>query len=175
MDARKTAHGSVVRCCARVLDDLLIVARELRRPHFESELIELASEPERHLIVLVVHWRAGRLLALDESIKRPRLSRESLRPSFRRSAMDRNGRWVKSPQAAPVRDCPRRSSGRVEFLHWPSPLWVINGHTDKSAPCPLNPNNGRWAAARPNALWALRGLLWPRGHDRMHIRAYDEN
>jgi hypothetical protein len=58
MDARKTAHGSVVRCCARVLDDLLIVARELRRPQFESELIELASEPERHLIVLVVHWRA---------------------------------------------------------------------------------------------------------------------
>ncbi len=25
-------------------------------------------------------------------------------------------------------------------------LWVISGHTDKSAPCPLYPNNGRWAA-----------------------------
>jgi hypothetical protein len=27
-----------------------------------------------------------------------------------------------------------------------SPVWVISGHCDKPAPCPLYPNNGHWTA-----------------------------
>src|SRR5262249_41011504 len=49
----------IMRVGARMLDKLLIVARELHRPELEGELAELASEAERHLVVLVVDGRAG--------------------------------------------------------------------------------------------------------------------
>ncbi len=36
----------------------MVIARQLRRPELEGELVELAGEAERHLVVLVVHGRA---------------------------------------------------------------------------------------------------------------------
>src|SRR5215475_5543040 len=51
--------GSIMRVGARVLDDLLIITRELRRPEFERELVQFAGEAERHLVVLVVDGRTG--------------------------------------------------------------------------------------------------------------------
>ena len=38
---------------------LLVFRHQLLRPEFEGELAELAGETERHLIILVVHWRPG--------------------------------------------------------------------------------------------------------------------
>src|SRR5258706_16393632 len=42
-----------------VLNGLTLVARQLRRPQLESHLVELAGKAERHLVILVVYWRAG--------------------------------------------------------------------------------------------------------------------
>src|SRR5947207_14881128 len=41
------------------VNDLLIRRRQLLRPEVEGQLVDLAVEAERHLIVLVVHRRAG--------------------------------------------------------------------------------------------------------------------
>src|SRR5262245_9177306 len=49
---------SVTSLGERVLHDLMVIARQLRRPELECELVELASKAERHLVILVVHWRA---------------------------------------------------------------------------------------------------------------------
>src|SRR5450755_900651 len=37
----------------------MVVARQLRRPQLEGYLVELAGKAERHLVILVVDWRAG--------------------------------------------------------------------------------------------------------------------
>ena len=42
-----------------VLNDLMFLARQLYRPELEGQLVDLAVEAERHLVVLVVHRRAG--------------------------------------------------------------------------------------------------------------------
>src|SRR5262249_4172082 len=42
-----------------VLDDLMVIAGQLRWPELEGQLVDLAGEAERQLIVLVVDWRAG--------------------------------------------------------------------------------------------------------------------
>src|SRR5262245_58440046 len=42
-----------------MLNDLMVLARKLLRSKLEGELVELAGEAERHLIVLVVYGRAG--------------------------------------------------------------------------------------------------------------------
>ena len=41
--------------------------------------------------------------------------------------------------------------------------WVISGHTDKPAPCPLYPNNGRWAALQVSIWLSVYGTRPSRG------------
>src|SRR5215510_374184 len=49
----------IPRCGEGVLDDLMVIAGQLRWPELEGQFVDLAGEAERHLIVLVVHRRAG--------------------------------------------------------------------------------------------------------------------
>src|SRR5262249_33683115 len=49
----------VPRSGLRMLDGLLVIAAQLRWPELEGQLVDLAGERERHLVVLVVDWRAG--------------------------------------------------------------------------------------------------------------------
>src|SRR3954454_4257505 len=55
----RIAVASVVRTCARVPNDLMLVAGELHRPDLDGELVKLAGEAEGHLIVLVVNGGTG--------------------------------------------------------------------------------------------------------------------
>src|ERR1700756_4275748 len=60
---RPASSGSnarlVSRLGERVLNDLVILARELHRPKLVSELRYLAVKAERQLVVVVVYRRAG--------------------------------------------------------------------------------------------------------------------
>jgi hypothetical protein len=38
-----------------------------------------------------------------------------------------------------------RLSDRENSTRMPCPLWVISGHCDKSAPCPLYPRKRAWS------------------------------
>jgi hypothetical protein len=49
----------VFRLGEGVLDDLMILARELHRPELVSDLRDLAGEAERQLVIAIVHRRAG--------------------------------------------------------------------------------------------------------------------
>src|SRR5262245_41741923 len=50
--------SSIMRVGARVLDGLLIIAGELHWSKLEGELVKLAGEAERRLVVFVVNRRA---------------------------------------------------------------------------------------------------------------------
>src|SRR5262249_57249501 len=41
------------------MDDALVIARQLRWPKLERQLVQLSIEAERHLIVLVLDWCSG--------------------------------------------------------------------------------------------------------------------
>src|SRR6185436_16850795 len=48
-----------IACFGEVaLDDLMVIARQLRRPQLEGQLVELSCETEGHLVILVVHGGA---------------------------------------------------------------------------------------------------------------------
>src|SRR5262249_20092751 len=49
----------IIRVSAGVPNDLMIIAGQLRRPELETKLVDLASEAERHLVILVVNGGAG--------------------------------------------------------------------------------------------------------------------
>ena len=49
----------IVRACEAFLKVRLTPRRYLRRPELDGQLVELAGEAERRLVVLVVHARAG--------------------------------------------------------------------------------------------------------------------
>src|SRR2546430_5272643 len=66
LDARRSTNiGLVARFGAGVLDDPLLVARELRRSKLEGQLVDLAGELERKLVA-VIHSGAG----IDADVER---------------------------------------------------------------------------------------------------------
>ena len=48
----------IVHSGERILNDLVVVLGQLRRPKLDGQLVELAGEAERHLVVVVVDRRA---------------------------------------------------------------------------------------------------------------------
>ena len=52
--------------------DLSILGRKLLRSQVEGHLGEFAREAERHLVILVVHWRAGVYADVKRFVRRMR-------------------------------------------------------------------------------------------------------
>ena len=49
-------HRFLVSCVREIaLDDLMVIACQLRWPELEGELVELSGKAERHLVILIVY------------------------------------------------------------------------------------------------------------------------
>ena len=52
--------ADLVSCVGEIaLDDLMVIAGQLRWPEFEGELVQLSGKTERNLIILVVYGRTS--------------------------------------------------------------------------------------------------------------------